>query len=87
MTQTYGCSGFDVEACERGEFRLHQEAGCVRKKMRDAFGRCVRAVRRSERVVHVDVAERREFFRELRIVLFLFLVKAHVFEQRRLTRP
>jgi len=40
----------------------------------------VRAVRRSESVVDVEFAERSQLAREVRIVGFLFGVKAHVFQ-------
>ena len=47
----------------------------------DAFGRGVRAMRGAERVVHVDVRERRQRFGKRRIVLFLFGVEPQVLEQ------
>ena len=50
----------------------------------DARGRGVRAMRRAEGVVHVDVGERSELAREGRIVLLLFLVEAEVLEQQQL---
>lgn len=40
-----------------------------------------RAVRRSERVVHVDVAVARQRLHEIGILLFLALMEAQVFEQ------
>ena len=45
------------------------------------FGGRVRAMRGSERVVHVDVGQLRELLRERRIVLFFLGMEAQVFEQ------
>ena len=56
-------------------------------QLRNALGRGVRAMRRPERVVHVDVGERRQLLRERRVVLLLFRVEAQVLEQRRRCRP
>ena len=53
----------------------------------DADGRGVRAMRRAEGVVHVDVRVRRERRRERRVVGFLFRVEAQVLEQDDLARP
>src|SRR5262249_1195705 len=47
----------------------------------DPFDRGVRAMRRAERVVDVEIRERRELRRELRIVLLFFGMKAQVLEQ------
>ncbi len=49
-----------------------------------ALGGGVRAVRRAERVVHVDVAERRQFLRERRVVLLFLGMEAQVLEQQHL---
>ena len=46
----------------------------------------LRAMRGTERVHHVDIAERRHLARQLLIVLFLALVEAHVLEQHDLAR-
>ena len=36
---------------------------------------------RAKGIIHIEVSERSEFLRELRVVLFLLFVKAQVFEQ------
>ena len=60
----------------------HQQAGGrLLRVMDDALGRRVRAVRRAEGVVDVDVGERRELPREAAVVLLLFGVEAQVLEQ------
>ena len=60
----------------------HQESGGgLRDVVDDAFRRRVRAMRRSERVVHVDVRKLGQRLRERRIVLFLFGVEPQVLEQ------
>ena len=67
------------------KFLLHQQPGSVLlDEMRDAFGRCVGAMRRSERVVHVVVAKLAQLLGEVRIVGFLFGVEAQVLQQQRL---
>ncbi len=43
-------------------------------------------MRGTESVVHIHIAQRRHFFRELVAVFFLAAVKARVFEQHRLAR-
>ena len=64
------------------QFLLHQQPGRrLRQELRDALDRRVRAVRRAERVVHVDVGERRQLRRERRVVLLLLRVEAEVLEQ------
>ena len=68
------------------QFLLHQQAGGVLlDEVGDAFGGSVGAMRRSERVVHVVVAELGELPGELGIVGFLFRVEAQVLEQQRLS--
>src|SRR3546814_1408989 len=42
------------------QLRLHEPPGGRRQQTRDAFGRGMRAVRRREGIVHVDIAERRK---------------------------
>ena len=59
----------------------HEQAGDRRQVVRDALGGGVRPVRRAERVVDVDLAERRELPRELRVVAGLLRVEAQVLEQ------
>ena len=66
---------------ERGKLGFHQQTGCAREKMSDAFGRGVRAMCCAEGVVDVTLGERRKFLGEVLIVLFFFRVEAHVFEQ------
>src|SRR5205814_617240 len=52
------------------ELLLHEKSGDGGlQQMRDRFGGCVRAVCRTERVVDVEVAQRRECFGELGLVL------------------
>ena len=60
----------------------HQEAGGrLLDVVDDALGRGVRAVRRSERVVDVDVGERRQLRREGRVVGLFLGVEPQVFEE------
>ena len=64
------------------QFALHQQTGRrTLHEVRDALDRCVRAMRGTERVVHVAVGERGERLSELRIVFFFFGVKAQVLEE------
>ena len=70
----------------------HQEpGGRLAHVMDDALGRRVRAMRGAERVVDVDVAERRECRRERGIVRLFLGVEAQILEQddaaRRWRRP
>ena len=51
-----------------------------RQQVRDGLGRRVRAVRRAERVVHVEVAARRRARARTRVVLRLARVEARVLE-------
>ena len=56
---TNGRSGIAQRLAEVLDLGRHQEAGRrLRDVVHDAFGGGVRAVRRSERVVHVDVGQR-----------------------------
>ena len=55
--------------------------------MRQRLDRGMRAVRRRERVIDIEIAERRELAGEVRIVLFLARVEAQIFQQRDLARP
>ena len=63
---------FDEEAADR---RLDQTF------LHDSRGGRMGAVRRSERIVHVDVAVARQRLHEIGILLFLALMEAQVFEQ------
>ena len=64
------------------ELLLHEEARRrLRHELRDALGRGVGAVRAAERVVDVDVRQRRELLGEGGIVLLLGGVEAQVLEQ------
>ena len=49
--------------------------------MRDRLDRRVRAMRRAERIVHIDIGERGQRLRESRIVLFFLGMKPQVLEQ------
>ena len=62
------------------QLALEQQAGVGGQQVRDALGRRVRAVRRAERVVDVEVAVRGELARELGVVLRLARVEARVLE-------
>ena len=66
-----------AEVLELGE---QQQPRVGRQQLRDADGRGVRAVRRAECVVDVEVASLRELARELRVVLGLAGVEAGVLE-------
>ena len=79
---TNGRSGRRQRLAEVRDLVGHQQAGRrLRHEVRDALGRGVRAMRRAERVVHVDVGERRQLLRERRVVLLLLGVEADVLEQ------
>ena len=72
---------------EVGDFLFHQQSGNGGLEIvRNALRRSVRAVRRAEGIVHVDLGQRRQRFRESRIVGFLFRVEAQVLEQQHLAR-
>ena len=79
---TNGRSGRLERVAEILQLLLHQQAG--RRPLdvvRDGLDRRVRAVRRAERVVHVEVGERRERLRERRVVLLFLGVEPQVLEQ------
>ena len=62
---------------------LHEQSGGgLRHVSNHAHGGGVRAMRRAERVVHIDVAQRGQLFRKLRIVLFFFRVEAQILQQQ-----
>ena len=68
---------------EIGDFLFHQQAGHGGlQEVRDPLGRRVRAVRRAERVVDIDLGQRGERLRESRIVGFFFRVEAEILEQQ-----
>jgi hypothetical protein len=50
--------------------------------MRHAFRRGVGAVRRAERVVDIDVGQRRQRAREYGVVFLLALLKAKIFQKQ-----
>ncbi len=80
---TNGRSGSFEDAPEVLQLLLHQKPrGRLLDVLRDPRGRGVRAVRRAEGVVDVEVAERGELFGEPVVVLLLLLVEAQVFEQQ-----
>ena len=81
MIATNGRFGCAEQTTERDELLLQQQAGVCGQQLRNALGRSVRAVRRAERVVHVEVVPARELLRERRIVLLLLRMEAHVLEQ------
>ena len=69
-----------------GKFLVHEQAGSgLRDEVGDAFGGGVGAVRGAERIVHIDLAEHREFLGELGVVLLFFGVVAKIFEQQDLS--
>ena len=64
------------------QFLFHQQPGRrARQRLRDRFNRRVRPMRRAKRIVHVQIGERGEGRRELRIVLFFFGMESEVLEQ------
>ncbi len=69
---------------ERLQFGLHVLPRRRRQEVRQRRDRGVRAVRRRERVIDIEVAERRQLLREAGVVLFLLRVEAQVFQQRHL---
>ena len=69
-------------------FRRHQQSGgCLFHVMDDPLGRGVGAVRRTERIIHVHVRERRQLFRKSAVVLFFLRVEPEVLEQHHLAAP
>ena len=60
-------------------------AGALRE-VRHAFRRRLSAVRRAERVIHVDIAERRVLAGEVFVVLLFADIEAAVFEHHNVTR-
>ncbi len=68
------------QLAEMLELREQQQAGVRGQQVRDSLGRRVRAMRRAERVVHVEIAAVGELLRERRVVLRLAGVEARVLE-------
>ena len=68
------------QAAEHLELLLQQQARVGGQQLGDADGGRVRAVRRAEGVVHVEVHARRQLARELRVVPGLARVEAGVLE-------
>ena len=62
------------------ELALEQEAGVGRKQVRDPLGRGVRTMRRSERVVHVQVGLGGKLLRQCGVVRRLARVEPRVLE-------
>ena len=59
-----------------------QEAhGRLRHPFCDTHSRCVRPVRRAERIVHIEISKFRERFREFRIVRLLLRLEPNVLQQ------
>ena len=67
---------------ERLELRLHQPPGGGGQQMRQRLGRGMRAMRRGEGVVDVEIAERRELPREAGIVASPRRMEAEILQQR-----
>ena len=68
------------QAAEMLELGEQQESGVGRQQVRDGLGRGVRAMRRAERVVDVEVAAVGELAREALVVRRLARVEARVLE-------
>ena len=62
-------------------FSISKPGGWLLNHVRDRLDRCVGPVRGAERVVHIQIGQRRELFRERRIVLFFFGVKSQILEK------
>jgi hypothetical protein len=80
-----GPDGIGQQAAEHLELALEELAGVPGQAGRDPGDRRVRTVGRPERVVDVDVRERRERVREAVVVGGLARVEAQVLEQQDLT--
>ncbi len=82
---TNGLAGLLTASPRILQFLLDEEADHARLALQ-RLGRAERAgvlaVGRAEGVVDIDIAELGELFGEVRLVLFLFLVEADVFEQQ-----
>ena len=82
MTATNGRSGLADRRAKVAQLLLHQQPGAsLGHQSHHRFDRRVRAMRRAERVVHVDIAQRGQLLREAGIVLLFFGVVAKVLEQ------
>ena len=69
------------------QFALHQQtrralAAALSNDAGDTFRRSMSAMRRAERVVHINISNFREFFGEGGIIFFLFVVVTDIFEQQ-----
>ena len=79
-TATSGRCGSSRMPRERRDLALEQRPGGARQQVRDALGGGVRAVRGAERVVDVDVGQRRVALGQLGVVLGLARLEADVLE-------
>jgi hypothetical protein len=79
---TKGRSGLAERLPQVAQLFLHQQACDGGQVVRDAFSGGVRAVRRAERIVHIDLAQPRQRTRKLRVVRLLLRVEAHILQQR-----
>ena len=74
--------GMACRLAEPLEFLIHQQSGSsFRHELDHPYGRGMRAVRRAERIVHIEITQCGELLRELGIVLFFLSVKAQILEQ------
>ena len=80
-----GMFGIRYRTSEIFQFLFHQKTGDGRQETCHTLGRGMRAVRRTECVVHVDFAERGHLFRQVEIVLFLARMEARIFEHQHVT--
>src|SRR6185312_2730185 len=65
-----------------GEFGFHRTPRCRWQKPRECFGGSVRAMRRRERVVDEDIAERSKLFGKCGIVGLFACMKARVLQKK-----
>ncbi len=65
---------------ERFQLGLHAASGIGGQLVGEAFGRSMRAMRRREGIIHIDVAERCELRHEARLVLLFLLVEPGVLQ-------
>ena len=70
-----------------GNLLLHEEPGVGRQELGNPHGRGVGAMRRPERVVHVDVGVGRELCSKCGVVLLLLGVESEVLEQNEFAGP
>src|SRR5438874_3372681 len=68
---------------ERFDFLLHQESrGRLFYERHYPCGGCVRAMRRTECIIDIYVAERRELLGECGIILFFFRMEPQILEEQ-----